>query len=508
MRIVLGNALLLAASSLVGLSPSPVAAATGCEAPDTTWVGTSTGSMSWADEANWSHGVPSAESVVCIPDTGAAPEIGGSTAAAANVIDASEATVTLGGDLTVGNSFEVATLVGELGDLHGPGTTTVTDRLSGPTLRLLDLPVVNLTHGAVLDGDVDAWDGSLNVVGDVVLGSARVDSLGGRPFTIAETGSLTLEGGASALIEGGFANHGQVTATSGFLRMLGASPEGLHPEHFSTGTFTGGTGANFWVVGTELGSGARLDHVNWVQGISVPADHTVTAAASSFLGSGDSSTPSVSGAGEIVVTDGSIAEAEIGGSLTVTVPEGEVFVARDSVIQDQVHLNMFGTLAQAGNLVLQDEVTLTLEGPGASLSELASLDNGPTSTLALRGGADLNVPGKFRNEGLVQLSPRSRLITAANFHQFSTGRLVTDVDATGLGRVRAEGRRNLAGELVIQRDPTYTPPVGTVMTFLSSNGRVEPDDAFDRVVSPKYGKRKLRPLYELDHVRLRVDRVG
>jgi hypothetical protein len=55
------------------------------------------------------------------------------------------------------------------------------------------------------------------------------------------------------------------------------------------------------------------------------------------------------------------------------------------------------------------------------------------------------------------------------------------------------------------------PSVDTGWTLLTSNGRAGPDDRFERVVSPRYGERrvrKIRPLYELDRVRLQVDRVG
>jgi hypothetical protein len=45
-------------------------------------------------------------------------------------------------------------------------------------------------------------------------------------------------------------------------------------------------------------------------------------------------------------------------------------------------------------------------------------------------------------------------------------------------------------------------------TFLASNGRADPDDAFDSVVSPTFESRKFRVRYERDHVRLWVDRVG
>ena len=79
----------------------------------------------------------------------------------------------------------------------------------------------------------------------------------------------------------------------------------------------------------------------------------------------------------------------------------------------------------------------------------------------------------------------------------------------GRGRISAAGPRDLAGKLVVDRDPAYKPPVGTVLNLITSDGRRDVDDAFDKVVSPKYGTtRKLRVDYGVNRVRLRVDRVG
>ena len=60
--------------------------------------------------------------------------------------------------------------------------------------------------------------------------------------------------------------------------------------------------------------------MTWVDHITVPAGNTVTVADSNLLGPSRTDTASVAGgAGELVVTDGTVAEARIGGSLTVTV---------------------------------------------------------------------------------------------------------------------------------------------------------------------------------------------
>lgn len=68
--------------------------------------------------------------------------------------------------------------------------------------------------------------------------------------------------------------------------------------------------------------------------------------------------------------------------------------------------------------------------------------------------------------------------------------------------VHAGDQRDLAGDLWVDRDPTYKPPVGTVLSFITSAGVSSPDDAFDKVVSPKYGTRKkILPLYGVNRVR-------
>jgi hypothetical protein len=142
---------------------------------------------------------------------------------------------------------------------------------------------------------------------------------------------------------------------------------------------------------------------------------------------------------------------------------------------------------------------------GDGLSNLTG--NGPNGTLLL--GDDLAVPGLFRNEGVLDLASGSRFDVGGKFRQLATGTLITGLDATGRGRVRATGPRDLAGELWIDRDPAYKPPVGTVLNFITSDGAKTADDAFDSVVSPRYGTtRKIQPTYDTNHVRLRVDRVG
>jgi hypothetical protein len=731
-------ALLVAAPCLALVSTDPVAAATGCDAPETTWRGPATpeGSASWAELSNWTNGVPTAESVVCIPATTTGPRVVEETQAKAEV-------VTLEGTLAVAGSLDVATLEGDFGELHGPGITTVTGRLSGTWLTLEGAAVVDLREHADLGGELYVYDGStLNVRGDTSLEpGARIDSLSDNPglFTITEGGSLTFDApNESANVIGGFANHGAVTVTAGDVLMMGAgSHEHAHPDEFSTGSFVGAEGAHFNVANTELRNGASLDHVQWVDHINVPDENTVTVADSALVdfGSGPddpAGPPSFTGAGELVVTDGTVLGARIGGSLSVTVPAGEV-VNLAGTLRDQAHLQVYGEAIQIGDLYLDDEAILdiygvhrasggygaidfsgddpgveiihpagqllsdddsglvisapfvnwgtvdggqgfihigprvaspnsqgtfradhggslllgsdvvgapplllgssdiegdvevsgevhgyldvrgeistipggrlelphvtmadgssiagdvklgelwadlgptgtaslsgaevtdavlvesgtlsvpslapstlaedgtlsrgswlvwpgaTLDlpavttndtwlkllGPGASFGDgLANLtDNGPNGNLVLS-GAHLEVSGRLRNEGTLFLQSRSRLDVGGKFRQLTTGWLGISVDAAGRGRVRAAGPRDLAGGLWVRPAEGYKPPVGTVLNFITSNGREGVGDEFDRVDSPTYGAngmRQIRVDYGVDNVRLRVDRVG
>jgi hypothetical protein len=719
---------------LVGLSVAPADAATGCDAPDTTWVGPATegGSVSWDEPTNWTNGVPTVESVVCVPVTTTGPEIES---------DATAATLTLQGRLTVDTSLEVGALEADGGTLFG-GATTVTNSLTGTGLTLSEGAALDQWGTAVL-GRWSAQGSRLTMHGEAVLtAGAEIDTLGGL-FTIADTGSLTMDvAGSSAEVIGGFDNHGAVTVTVGAVFMMGAGGSGSgHPDEFSDGTFTATPDAELTVAYTELRTGARLDHLQGVDHITVPAGNTVAVADSTIYWDLAGTELNLTGAGELVATDHSVVGGRIGGSLTVRVPAGEVVSMDDAAVQDQARirvdgelhsgeiglhddavLDIYGThratggggfvdswgtdpgveiihpegrvlcdegsllgiyspvvnhgtvdsgygtivfapsvaspepssgtyragppgnlylgdaevdppdliLDQAtiegpvqvagpvsgsglrvrgrletyprsdthpgGELVLVGTTTLTdgaslggdvvltgdleadlgptgaatlegadvtgsvyavsgtlsvpnlapttlladgtlatgawsaapratldlpavttndafldLMGPGASFGDgLATLTgNGSTGSLILSGGVDFAVPGLFRNEGMLSLSSGSLLDVGGKFRQLATGTTYSDLDSAGRGRVRAAGLRDLAGTLVVERDPAYKPPVGTILNFITSAGAKGAGDTFDSVRSPRYGTtRKILPVYDTNRVRLRVERVG
>ena len=163
-RATFGLLLCLVSTVLVGVGPTPGEAATACDdgAADTTWVGpaTESGSVSWSEPANWTNGVPSATSHVCIPSTAIGPRVPQDVDAVADVIDADGATVTIRGRLAVGTAFNVAALVGDFGELHGPGTTTVTHQITGYVLTLREAATVAMRQDASIGGQLDVVDGS------------------------------------------------------------------------------------------------------------------------------------------------------------------------------------------------------------------------------------------------------------------------------------------------------------------------------------------------------------
>ncbi|HET8961858.1 hypothetical protein, partial [Nocardioides sp.] len=346
MRANLGAGLLLVATTLVGLSVAPAQAGTGCVAPDTAWVGPTTegGSASWHESTNWSAGVPTATSVVCVPVVAAGPQVPVGAPAEAG-------TVTLEGTLTVAGDLAVSTLEGDAGELRGPGTTTVSGSIFGDQLALADNAEVDL-HDATLGGELHVRESSrLNVRGDAALQpGAEVDSLGGL-FTVTQAGSLTLDGDsfADADIVGGFANHGEVRVLAGSLTMMGAEEGG--PGQFSDGRFIGAPGALLDLSHTELRDGAHLGGVT-VDNVTVPKGDAVTVAASYMLnGHQDETAPSIHGEGELVLTDGTVVDGpRFGDSLTVTVPAGEVVTMGYSSLLDRARLQVFGELLQEDGL--------------------------------------------------------------------------------------------------------------------------------------------------------------
>lgn len=497
-RATLGAGLLLVSTVLVGVAAVPADAATGCDDPDaTTWVGPATegGSASWDEPTNWTDGVPTVESIVCVPVTTTGPEIES---------DATVATLTLQGRMTVDASLEVGALEADGGTLSG-GATSVTHSLTGTGLTLSEGAALDQWGTAELD-DWSAQGARITVHGAAELApGAEIDTLGGL-FTIADTGSLTMDvAGSSAEVIGGFANHGTATATAGRLLMMGASPEDAQPGQFSTGTFTGAPDALFNLAYTELRDSV-LEHVTLADHVTVPEGSHLAVDSSSL---------------SEVIIEGSL-DSRGASTLDAADVSGDVSVQSGTLSVPSLALTTLGedgTLAK-GSWNAYFDATLDLPsvttvdawlfaGPDASFGDgLANLTGiGPNGNVVL--DRDLAVPGRLRNEGVLSLGPGSRLDVGGKFRQLATGTLMTWLDASGRGRVRAAGPRDLAGELWVERDPAYKPPVGTVLNFITSAGASSADDAFDKVVSPKYGTRKkIRPVYGVNRVRLRVDRIG
>jgi hypothetical protein len=713
------------------LLPTAADAATACDDPDTTWVGPAAedGSGAWNEPSNWTAGVPTATSVVCIPATPVGPHVAMNSQSVAGTVDASAAVLTLegAGFLTVTTARTVGSLVGDGGTLVGPGATTVTGSLIG------ELTFQGTAVDQWGDASVGRWwnleEGStLTVHGDVeLLPGADVSSYTygpGEPglLVVAETGSLTVGSpDVSASIRGGFANHGTVSVTAGHLQMFGTRGEGRADE-YSTGLFSAASGATLEVAATELRTGTHFENVQ-ADSFLVPADNVIDVADSRLVDwewGTPTPGPSMGGAGEIVVTDGTWIGARIQDSLTVTVPEGEVLdfggAVEDHarlVVDGEVHeratavvedgmIDVRGTyvstggtnwgglqldLTDLGTFLIEPGATFVKEGPdfgvpfaemenhgsvvvdegdlgvhlsgaaqpstgdfsakagtslfvydvrgaGASMAlgagatvtgrvtlveDLAAdgvtfddadvrthfdmwngVDKGSltlTGTTTLRDGTSLKGQGPIsvqgdlesdpgeggattlagadvagsvsavsgtldvpnlapvtlhdgvltggswsvapgatldlpevvtnkaalslegagasfgdglsslvRNAGTLAVASDARLRVDGAYRQTAAGTLEIGVGAAGSGRLVTAGQRDLAGDLVLVRDPDFRPAVGTLRTVVTSHGRVGAGDHFDQVVYTSFGGRGFRAEYDVDRVRVRVVR--
>jgi hypothetical protein len=382
----------------------------------------------------------------------------------------------------------------------------VTDSLTGSGLTLQGGAALDQWGSAELD-DWMAQGSRITVHGAAELApGAEIDTLGGL-FTIAQSGSLTLDAASSSAdVVGGFANHGEVTVAAGRLLMMGASPEDALPDQFSTGTFSGAPDTLFNVAYTELRTGARLDHVM--------ADH-IAVVGTAKLGDG-------SLIDEVRVAQGGRLDADLGptgtASLTgadvdgtVRVREGTVDVALspgsagDDVLTGGRYIAADGATLNLPTTHTLD-ASLKLVGAGSSfgtgIDGLGSI--APSGNLELLGGADLATSGGLENLGSVRLSRTSDLDVGGRFSQGPHARLTTQVGAVGRGQVVAGGRLVLDGDLVLQRDPGYRPVLGTKLRVL--RGGTRRGTEFARVLGrDTFAGRRFMADYSLpDRMRLRV----
>ena len=289
-----------------------------------------------------------------------------------------------------------------------------------------------------------------------------------------------------------------------------------------------------------LGDGALLQGVI-AQDISVPAGATVTAADTVFWPTSLApELPSLTGAGEVRLTDGAVMGGGVGGQVTVRVPAGEAAVVTET-LEEQARLVVEGAATTPhGNLAVLDDAVLEVthggvwdtSDDGSSQAPRRSgplgrvvvdeggevLGGGPTGSLVMGDlanhgtvradgsltvlgalttngagavvevGADtvLETTGRFRNAGTVTLDATARLVTGSRFTQTAAGALQVAVSRAAAGRVVAGGLRDLAGTLVLSpRRATVATASGRAVRLVTSEGRATRGDAFDVVRAPR-----------------------
>ena len=259
--------LLLAGALATALLPSTGAAAITCSAGSDQWLGVNPGTGSWADAQNWSAGVPTASSDVCIPaGTPKAPVITNATAALASTVSAdtsTNVTVSVGATLTVsgasgfgtltvkgavslGGPSGIASLQQSGGDLGGTGTITIrSGRATGGTWSGSGPLIVPGGATLTVGGGVGGTSKPLNNSGVLTLAPYTNLSVS----TLLNAGLLQTQG--SATVNGNLTN-------TGVLRIAGAgATAGLQVG----GSVTQGASARLEVdvVSTGLGNGIDTD---------------------------------------------------------------------------------------------------------------------------------------------------------------------------------------------------------------------------------------------------------
>ena len=343
----------------------------------------------------------------------------------------------------IGGSLTVTVPSGEVFNLGGTiqGDARV-DVEAGGELREPAMSQVTVLDAAVID----------------VSGTYRTTQTGGTsgtgPDLGDELGTLLIRPGATLLKEGSgggrpmaeVVNHGRVRVDGGGLglQLAGASDP-------STGIFHVAEGSRLFLVGVleehptvALGAGANVRgsviataHVladgATFDGADVSTEHSFTGGNSegSLRLTGATTLRDgtrLHGAGPIVVADALESDPGEGGTATI---EGANVTGSVHAVSGTLSVPSLAatTLQEDGTLtsgewsaapgarlelpaITTNDAKLTLVGPGASFGGLTALDNGPNGSWACAVVSDLKLPGRFRNEGVVQLSPGSRLSQA------------------------------------------------------------------------------------------------
>jgi hypothetical protein len=352
LRTALGNSLLLLALSGLVAVPATADAATICDAPDTTWIGPATwnGDRSWTLGSNWSDGVPSADSDVCIPaGVTANPLIPAGTTTTVASVDAPAAMVWLDvdGSLTVTGSWEVSQV-----------------RVTGGSVTLAGTSVLHDTY--LTDGARMFLEGQATLgVDDAVI---AYETPNPGLLVLAPSGVLTVDvpAGQYAAVGGALANHGSVNVVSGRLSVLGLAPGEMPADGGSDGSWTAAPGADIWLGGPVLLDGSRLEGVLTYDAV-IPSGAVVTASRTQVWPGGwdyPAREPTLTGAGELVLTDDSELIWGVGDHVTVRIPPGE-HAALDGWLQDDARVLVEGGASHArGTFAVLDSASLEIAPQG------------------------------------------------------------------------------------------------------------------------------------------------
>ncbi|MGA2699488.1 MAG: Ig-like domain repeat protein [Isosphaeraceae bacterium] len=418
------------------------------------------------------------------------------------------------GDLTItsqsSNSLDVGNTLNNTGTIEINGQLNLGDIYTGPAGAFLNnqaggtitlegnavisggnsstfnnqgtLDKIGAGSAAINVGDFNNLDAPINVSAGSLVDESGGTSTGGV-FTVAAgseldipgqsswTGDYTGSGGGLVVFEPGYLSDLNLNgATLNFpAGMLEWTTYTLEGDFTNLGSMTMSGTANIYLDGTLTNEGSIDDlsvaSINLQGSAYGPGSIVNTAGATLTLGG--TSLTITGNASSTIDNEGTI---EIGQGLYVvdsvtTANTGTITLGANStvgiestdssgVIATGTYNVGAGVLLQFLNLgsITENDATITLDGAGASIPQLASLATN-AGTLSVADGASLTVDGNLENTGTVVLAPGGVLNVPGTFTQTAAGTLAAQVGtyngAPSVGLLDVTGAAQIGGNLTI-----------------------------------------------------------
>ncbi len=463
---------------------TPSAALPTCGASTDNWLTGASGS--WSTAGNWSAGVPTSTTNVCINAMGTyTVDISGSDSAG---------TLQIGGASSGTQTLEIdGTSTSSVLDLYGAAAVdaggVISQFVSPNGYSLIEgsgTPSITIASGG-------EWTTSGTSTNQAYMRVPVTNDTGGTvslgaPDTTQDSGTLTTNSGSFSVTAGAYA----LSSSSGFTQSAGTLALTGTMDFNGSGTFTAGGGAesgnavtvNDGTITDSAMTGAFLVSGSATLSGTIPASQTVT-----LSGASTSSSLTVSGA---VTVDGTLAQvvspngyALVEGTSTpsLTIATGGQWTtsgtsSNQAYMRVPVTNDSGGTVSLGAPDTTQDNGTLTSNSGSFSVTagtyalSSSSAFTQAAGTLALTGALDFNASGTFTASGGAESGNAVTVTSGTIADSAMTGALLVSGGATLSGTIPASQTVTVSGAststtLAI---PSAVTVDGTLAQVVSSNG--------------------------------------